>query len=536
MERSEAVAAVARRPPILRPLVICVVGLVLALSIALRFWTTSPLWLDEALTVNISREPLSRIPALLRHDGAPPLYYFMLHFWMELFGQGDLATRSLAGIIGVINLPVAWITGYRVGSRWWSPKPAEEELRRRQLAGRVTAWSVTLLLAVSPFAVYYDTEARMYAFVLLLGTLGVLVVCSILRRPTWLNTLALAVVTSAALYSHYWSLYLGAVSGIAALFFAVHGPHRREARHVVAGLVIGALTFLPWLPTFVFQAEHTGTPWSTPVAYTAIVTAFTQLAGGTSTEARGLTLVFFFLLVLALLGAAVDRRHVMLDLRTRPGVRLVAAAAVGTLVLAVLVAKVQGSAFADRYTSIVAFPMLLAVAYGLTAIADVRIRYGVLGVAIALGLAASVANVTILRTQAGQAATAITASSSRGDVVAYCPDQLGPSVSRLLPAGRYRQVTFPRFAAPQIVNWVNYDKVIAAASPTAFARHVEQLAGSHTIFYVWSPAYLGFGNDCAEIDAEFASYRTQHNIVALQADQGPLEIFEGMSVNRFGPK
>ena len=63
-----------------------VTGLVLVVALALRFWTSSDLWLDEALTVNIARLPLHEIPAFLRRDGSPPLYYFLLHFWISWFG------------------------------------------------------------------------------------------------------------------------------------------------------------------------------------------------------------------------------------------------------------------------------------------------------------------------------------------------------------------------------------------------------------------------------------------------------------------
>src|ERR1039458_9567560 len=50
---------------------------------------------------------------------------------------------------------------------------------------------VTLLMALSPFDVYYDTEARMYALLILLGTLTVLSVTSVLRRPTVWNAAGL---------------------------------------------------------------------------------------------------------------------------------------------------------------------------------------------------------------------------------------------------------------------------------------------------------------------------------------------------------
>ncbi len=131
------------------------IAIVVAVGIFLRFYTHSALWLDEALTVNRARLPFGSIAGSVKQDGAPPLYYYMLHFWMELFGQSDLATRSLSGIIGVITLPVAWLVGNRLG-------------------GRVVAWTTLALVASAPFAVYYSTEARMYALVILLTGLGVL--------------------------------------------------------------------------------------------------------------------------------------------------------------------------------------------------------------------------------------------------------------------------------------------------------------------------------------------------------------------------
>ncbi len=52
-------------------------GLVLAvaLGVVARFVATSPLWLDEALSVHIASLPMGDIPDALRHDGHPPLYY-----------------------------------------------------------------------------------------------------------------------------------------------------------------------------------------------------------------------------------------------------------------------------------------------------------------------------------------------------------------------------------------------------------------------------------------------------------------------------
>ena len=74
------------------------IGLVVAVGIVLRFLTTSDLWFDEALSVNIARLPLSELQDALRQDGAPPLYYALLHFWIEAFGAivPDLLQKAAA--------------------------------------------------------------------------------------------------------------------------------------------------------------------------------------------------------------------------------------------------------------------------------------------------------------------------------------------------------------------------------------------------------------------------------------------------------
>ena len=46
------------------------------------------------------------------------------------------------------------------------------------------------------------------------------------------------------------------------------------------------------------------------------------------------------------------------------------------------------------------------------------------------GLVSSAQNVTTQRTQANAVAAAINTQAKPGDIIAFCPDQLGPSVYR----------------------------------------------------------------------------------------------------------
>ncbi len=494
------------------------VVLVLAFALVLRFWTRSDLWLDEALTVDISAQPVSHIPGLLRRDGAPPLYYLMLHFWMGAFGRSDLAVRSLAGVTGIVTMPVTWLAGRRLG-------------------GKRVAWAALLLVASSPFAVYYDTEARMYALVALLTALGYLALARVLERPRPGNLVATAVTASALLYSQYWALYLLSGAGLWLLWQARRGPEerRRHAWAALGAMAVGGLTFVPWLPIFYFQARHTGTPWAAPASFAAMVHALAKFAGGSSNEGRALGLVYFALLGLGLFGLATDRRHVELDLRTRPRSRPLAWLTGSTLGLAIVGGIVSRSAFSTRYASVVFVPVVLLVALGLSTFLSRRVRTGVLVVAVAAGLAGSIPNVTTNRTQAGQVSRAITAHAQAGDVVAYCPDQLGPATNRLLPAGRYRQTTFPRGIGPAFVDWIDYATASRAASPEAFAVRLEAMAGATgRIFVVWAPGYQTFGTKCQQV-VESIQANPRYATAALVGGDAK-RFYEPMWLDEFTPQ
>ena len=46
-------------------------------------------WIDEGLSVGIADRPLADIPGALRLDGSPPLYYMLLHVWMQVAGSSE---------------------------------------------------------------------------------------------------------------------------------------------------------------------------------------------------------------------------------------------------------------------------------------------------------------------------------------------------------------------------------------------------------------------------------------------------------------
>ena len=502
--------------PRAHPAAVAAAALVIGVGVWFRFWTRSHLWLDEALTVHISALPLRQIPEALRHDGAPPLYYFLLHLWMRAAGSSSaLAARSLGGVLSVATLPVMWFAGRRLALDVTTP-------HGDGIDPTTVAWTATILLASSPFAVHFATEARMYSLVVLLVLGGYLALAKVLRggQGRLAAAGALAVSSGLLLLTHYWAMYLLAVVGVV---LAVNARRRPEYQLALIAVVAGGVLFVPWLPAFFYQARHTGTPWAEPASFSAMVNAISEFAGGRSSSGRALGLLFFALAGFGLFGAAMDHRRVEVDLRTRRRGRGLAIVLTGTLAVAITAGFATHGAFAARYTSVVFPPFVLLVALGTTVLRDAKVRTGVVAAAAALGLLTSTGNIRTDRTQVTRLiATAKSHGMQAGDLVVYCPDQLGPAGTQVAPGG-VRQVTFPTLGNGRFVDWVDYGTRNRAADPVAFADTVDRLAGSHAVWILWAPEYRTFGTLCEQVVQRMGTLRPPANQLVAS---NPIKYFE----------
>src|SRR3954471_15034413 len=97
---SPATAPPDSKRPSLSPLAI----LAIVLGLALVAWSVyvrsrafkEAYWIDEGLSIGIARHAFFDIPGVLRQDGAPPLYYLLLHLWIGVFGTKEVATHALS--------------------------------------------------------------------------------------------------------------------------------------------------------------------------------------------------------------------------------------------------------------------------------------------------------------------------------------------------------------------------------------------------------------------------------------------------------
>jgi mannosyltransferase len=466
---------------LLAPLAPVAVAAIVVVGVALRFFTTSELWLDEALSANIASLPVGDLFDALRQDGHPPLYYLLLHGWMEVFGDGDVAVRALSGVIGVAMLPLAWVAGRRAaglsGARW-----------------------ALVVAALSPYAIRYSTETRMYSLVMLLVLAGYLVASDALREPTGRRLAAIWLLSGLLLLTHYWSFYLLGAAGLLLALRWWRSPADRAATgRVLVAIASGGVLFLPWLGGFLYQAGHTGTPWGEPLRPTEIAQFTLNDLGGGAGVSEG-QLGGTALLILALIALFAVRSggdEITFDVRTARTVRLEMAVVGLTVLLGCLAGYATSATYQSRYAAVFVPFLLLAAAVGITRIPGVaRVLVG--GIVVVLSLAGIVWLQYYQRTQSEQAAGAIAAQAQPGDVVVYCPDQLGPDYSRELDrqVDGLTELTYPALDAPQRVDWVDYADRNAAADPAAVADEVRRRADGHGIFVVWMSEYRTLEGQC----------------------------------------
>ena len=208
--------------------------LICLLGIGLRPWRLpwQPLWADEGYSVYFASEPLLHMVKLTAQDIHPPLYYALLHGWLQLLGTtAPVALRLFSVLMALLALPLFM----RLAATLFPQQP-----RLRLVA--------ILLFALNPLLLFYSQEVRMYGLALTCSLASTLCCWQALlgaernHRGWWLGYLVSA---TASLYTLYYTAFLL----LAQLLWAIFSlPRLKRGWRTLLSVQIGVgLLFLPWL-------------------------------------------------------------------------------------------------------------------------------------------------------------------------------------------------------------------------------------------------------------------------------------------------
>ena len=267
-------------------------GLIILLGLGLRGYglDAHSLWYDEGFSVYLATMDLSEITARTAADIQPPLYYYLLHGWIALFGDSEVALRSLSVLFGILTIPLMYAVAVK--------------LFRSKLAGLLCA----LLFAASPLHVWYGQEVRMYTLLTFLALLSSYLLLWAIQAEKWWEVAGFwtgyTLTSVAALYTHYFAFF---VLAFHAIYLLVVWWDRgfRPAHLILGGLGSGAVTmlaYLPWLPNLITRYGADASYWpgqlKLPEILGDIAVAF--VGGESVTEGTGLLLAAGYGLVLAM--------------------------------------------------------------------------------------------------------------------------------------------------------------------------------------------------------------------------------------------
>lgn len=195
--------------------------------------------------------------------------------------------------------------------------------------------------------------------------------CFVYRDRRYLPVFA--VLLAAMLYTHNWGIFvtLGCLTALVPLF-VLSDERRALVRDVLLSFGGAFVLYLPWIPTLLDQAKHTGAPWVNPPRFGApIQISKSLLSGGTAT-------------VSLVLGAGSGLAPIVKERMTSKDSKAVYAAVtmgVATLAVAWIVSQIS-PAWTTRYLGVALGPIIVLAALGLS-------RAGALGLcalAIVLGI------------------------------------------------------------------------------------------------------------------------------------------------------
>ena len=206
------------------------------------------LWVDELFTAQVSGQ--QHLGELLRQlanvERRPPLFFFLMHYWMPVVGNSEWALRLPAALFGLLSLPLLASLARRLG------------LGERHLIA-------VAVLGAMPTFVLYARMARAYSMAMAVGLLSVIAFVALLQHPTRRRWLAYLIASTVLLYTDYalmailvaqnvFVAYLWLRKPRAALTPGGFTPPRLAAW--CAGQATLLLAFTPWLAVLVAQSRQ----------------------------------------------------------------------------------------------------------------------------------------------------------------------------------------------------------------------------------------------------------------------------------------
>ena len=217
--------------------------LTIVIALALRMYRlgSQSLWLDEAWSVRVANHSLGEI--LRYRSNIPPLHQVVVRLFIAILGTSEFSVRLPSVLAGVLSVVLV----YAITTRLFNKS-----------AGLVAG----LILAISPYHVWYSQDARPYALLIVLSLASVWFFLNLRDRPNFIGFTGYVVTTTLAMYTHVYALFLLLFQNLYMLY-SWRKPARLGLKWIVSQATVLVLS-VPWYHFifFIFSGHRGAAPWA----------------------------------------------------------------------------------------------------------------------------------------------------------------------------------------------------------------------------------------------------------------------------------
>jgi len=215
------------------------------------------IWLDESCAFFRANNNLLKLWTNQINESSPPLYDIILHYWLKFFNKGEFQLRLLSAIFGILLVPLSFIVSNYIFNQ------------------RVALFS-TLLVAISPYHIYYSQDAKMYTLLSFLSLGSFFVFYLALNKARIIYWCIYIIITVLLLYCHNYGFLL-VVTQAAIFIFLYKIYHKNLFKFLLSQLIIIFLS-IPRIICLSQQISMNMNPWINYPRAIDIIKTFTHFS------------------------------------------------------------------------------------------------------------------------------------------------------------------------------------------------------------------------------------------------------------------
>ena len=259
------------------------IWLVLGVAAIIRFsgLTKRDFWYDEAFTGIAVKETWQGMLSMITNDVHPPLYYATLKIFSSFFNYSVVGIRVYSAIFGVLAIWALY-------------------LFTRELFSKRAAIFAAILATVSPIAIQYSQEARMYSMLVALTIFAAYFLVRALKTEEQKYYILWGILVGLSALTHYMGVIFSPLYLLAYVVWKAWNfeDFKKQAswqslgnlikkiwpnKKSIIGVIVAVAVFSPWIGKFFFHVTHRGNAldWIMPAILGDIFTNVQMFLFGT---------------------------------------------------------------------------------------------------------------------------------------------------------------------------------------------------------------------------------------------------------------